>query len=359
MFEGEQTMSKTMAARAASASRPFPAAPCDPFKLAAEALELAQQHGTPPEPETYKVWYTYAAGSSLMLNERVESLIADGAKPSVYDLSALNGEIIEGRLAGQAAEIEANDNLSREMEEVQSFIRAYLQTTERYEGAIDSTTKSLSNASTANEVEMVIALMIRENRRIRSQTRQLSCSLRETQDEIVRLQGKLTQSRKAEMQDPMTGLNNRRYFQHAIASALVHAQANNLPLSFAIADIDHFKQVNDRFGHRIGDEILKFVGTYIEGKVGAHGTVSRYGGEEFAIILPNVTIETARALLEEVREGIARARLVTSRTNKPIGVVTVSFGVSACLEGDGIERLFERADKQLYEAKSAGRNLVR
>ena len=359
MFEGEHTMSKTMTARPTSAPRRAAAAPGDPFKLAAEALELAQQHGTPPEPETYKVWYTYAAGSSLVLNERIESLIADGARPSVYDLSALNGEIIEDRLAGGAAQIEANDDLRKEMDEVQSFIRAYLQTTERYEGAIDDTTKSLSDASTAAEVEMVIALMIRENQRIRSQTRQLSCSLRETQDEIVRLQDKLTRSRKAEMQDPMTGLNNRRHFQHAIASALVHARAGDLPLSFAIADIDHFKQVNDRFGHQIGDEILKFVGTYIENKIGAHGTVSRYGGEEFAIILPNVTIETARALLEDVRDGIARARLVTSRTNKPIGVVTVSLGVSTRLDGDSIDSLFERADKQLYEAKSAGRNQVR
>lgn len=331
----------------------------DPFRLATEALDLARQHGTPPEPDTFKVWYTYAAGSSLVLNQRIEALIAEGGTPSVYDLSALNGEIIESEAASPAAEIEANENLQREMEEVQSFIRSYLQTTERYEGAIDSTAKSLSNASTADEVEMVIALMIRENQRIRAQTQQLSSSLRETQDEIVRLQDKLTQSRKAEMQDPMTGLNNRRYFQHAIASAMVHAQANGQPLSFAIADIDHFKQVNDRFGHQIGDEILKFVGTYIRDKVSAHGTVSRYGGEEFAIILPDITIETARALLEDIKDGIARARLVTSKTNKPIGAVTVSFGVSEIGEGDDIDSLFGRADMQLYEAKSAGRNQVR
>ena len=352
-------MSKQVTAKMASAPSRAAARSSDPFRLATEALDLARQHGTPPEPETFKVWYTYAAGSSLALNERIEALIADGAKPSVYDLSALNGEIIEGEAAVSDAEVEANENLQREMEEVQSFIRSYLQTTERYEGAIDSTAKSLSKASTADEVEMVIALMIRENQRIRAQTQQLSSSLRETQDEIVRLQDKLTQSRKAEMQDPMTGLNNRRYFQHAIASAVVHAQANRAPLSFAIADIDHFKQVNDRFGHQIGDEILKFVGTYIQDKVGDHGTVSRYGGEEFAIILPDITIETARAMLEGIKDGIAGARLVTSKTNKPIGAVTVSFGVSMIGEGDDIETLFERADKQLYEAKSAGRNLVR
>lgn len=346
------------AKKAAAPGRPSPR-PSDPYTLAAEALEYARQHETPPEPETFKVWYTYAAGSSLMLNERIEALIADGAKPSVYDMTALNGEIIEGGPAGPDPEIEANENLQREMDEVQSFIRSYLQTTERYEGAIDSTTKSLSKASTADEVEMVIALMIRENQRIRAQTQQLSASLRETQEEIVRLQDKLTQSRKAEMQDPMTGLNNRRYFQHAIASAVVHAQANDAPLSFAIADIDHFKQVNDRFGHQIGDEILKFVGTYIASKIKDHGTVSRYGGEEFAIILPDITTETARALLEDIKDGIAGARLVTSKTNKPIGSVTVSFGVSGLIEDDNIETLFERADRQLYEAKSAGRNKVR
>lgn len=351
-------MSKKLTAKTAPVHSHVPSRSGDPFELATEAIDLARQHGTPPEPDTFKVWYTYAAGSSLVLNERIEALIADGAKPSVYDLSSLKGEIIEGEVTDQTAEMEANEHLRREMEEVQSFIRSYLQTTERYEGAIDNTAKSLSDASTADEVEMVIALMIRENQRIRAQTQQLSSSLRETQDEIVRLQDKLTQSRKAELLDPMTGLNNRRYFQHAMASALVHSEANNQPLSFAIADIDHFKQVNDRFGHQIGDEILKFVGTYIEARVKDHGTVSRYGGEEFAIILPDITIETARALLEDVKDGIAAARLVTSKTNKSIGAVTASFGVSTRIEGDNVETLFERADKQLYEAKSAGRNQV-
>lgn len=328
----------------------------DPFEIAREALELSRQHGTPPEPETFKVWYTYAAGSSLALNERIEALIADGGQPSVYDLSALNGEIIEPDDTSE--QTKADEHLQKEIEEVQTFIRSYIQTTERYEGAIDDSTKSLSEASTAAEVEMVIALMIRENQRVRAQTQQLSNSLRETQDEIVCLQNKLTQSRKAEMQDPMTGLTNRRYFQHAIANAMAHAEATNQPLSFAIADIDHFKSVNDRFGHQIGDEILKFVGTFIEDKLKQHGTVSRYGGEEFAIILPNITIETARALLEDVREGLAGARLVTSKSNKPIGAVTSSFGVSMRVGGDDPSSLFDRADVQLYKAKSAGRNTV-
>jgi len=351
-------MSASSTAKSAAA-RPALVKGDDPFRYAAEALSLAEAHGTPPEPDTFKVWYTYAAGSSLVLNERIESLMADGAKPSVYDLSALNGEIIEADTNGDVARMQADEGLRKEMEEVQTFIRSYLQTTERYEGAIDDTTKSLSEASTAAEVETVIALMIRENQRVRAQTQQLSASLRETQEEIIRLQDKLSQSRKAEMEDPMTGLNNRRFFQQAIASALAHAETFSQPMSFAIADIDHFKSVNDRFGHQIGDEILKFVGTFINSKLKDHGTVSRYGGEEFAIILPNITIETARALLEDVKDGIAGARLVTSKTNKPIGAVTVSFGVSSWADGDDIDTLFDRADQQLYEAKSAGRNLVR
>ncbi|MBO6639438.1 MAG: GGDEF domain-containing protein [Roseitalea sp.] len=352
-------MSSRSTAKTASAAHPASGGFDDPFRFAAEALSLAKAHGTPPEPDTFKVWYTYAAGSSLVLNQRIESLIADGTQPSVYDLSALNGEIIEADKSADAACSQAGDSLRKEMEEVQTFIRSYLQTTERYEGTIDDTTKSLSEASTAAEVETVIALMIRENQRVRAQTQQLSASLRETQDEIIRLQDKLSQSRKAEMQDPMTGLNNRRFFQQAIASALAHAETFGQPMSFAIADIDHFKSVNDRFGHQIGDEILKFVGTFIDKKLKEHGTVSRYGGEEFAIILPNITIETARALLEDVKDGIAGARLVTSKSNKPIGAVTVSFGVSSWSEGDDIDGLFDRADRQLYEAKNAGRNLVR
>lgn len=348
-------MSTTSARRKIPASTRAPIE--DPYKIAGDAVELARQHGTPPEPETFRVWYTYASGKSAVLNERIEALIADGS-PSAYEITNLCDEVIEGNQGSSHLQTQANESLQSEMADVQRFIQSYMHSTEQFQGAMDTSSRSLNEASSAADVEVIIALMIRENQRIRSQTKQLSNSLQETQNEIVRLQKRLKKSQQAEQQDPMTGLPNRRFFQNAIATAIAQAEAGQGQLSFSIADIDHFKAVNDTFGHQIGDEILKFVGTFISQKLGDNGTVSRYGGEEFAIIMPDIEIEEARLILGQIKEGLASAKLVTSKTRKPIGSITVSFGLSERIDGDTIETLFERADEKLYEAKKAGRNRV-
>ncbi|WP_306119618.1 MULTISPECIES: diguanylate cyclase [unclassified Roseitalea] len=333
------------------------AGPDDPFRLSDEALELARQYDTPPEPEVYNVWYAYASGRCPDLNRRIETLIARGAEPSTYDLAEIGQEVLVDNDADRLAR-QANEHLQSEMDGVLSFIRSYLDSAERYQGAIDTSTQSLNSASTPAELEMMIALVIRENQRIRAQTRQLSDSLRETQNEIVALQEKLEKSREAELHDPMTGLPNRRYFQRAFEAELRNAQEAGTPLTFALADIDHFKSVNDRFGHQIGDEVLKFVGNHLRDRLGSHGSVSRYGGEEFAIILPDMARAQASAVLDEARSHLSEARLVTSRTRKPIGEITISIGIADFRADDTAASLFRRADEQLYGAKDGGRNRV-
>ena len=184
----------------------------DPYQIATEAVELARQHGTPPEPETFQVWYTYASGKSAVLNERIEALIAQGP-PSAYEITNIGDEVIGDDGGEQEALLDTNESLQSEMADVQRFIGNYMQSTEQFQGAIDTSSKSLTEATTAADVEVIIALMIRENQRIRSQTKQLNNSLQETQNEIVRLQRRLKKSQEAEQQDPMTGLPNRRFFQ--------------------------------------------------------------------------------------------------------------------------------------------------
>ncbi len=330
----------------------------DAFRLCERAIEYARRYGTPPDPETYNVWYAYASGRSPKLNNRLEAMLSRGANPSTYDLTELNSEVLLAENDAQRLNEATNQGLSNEMEQMQRFIHSYLDSTERYEGAIDTSTKSLSAASTPDELEMMIALVIRENQRIRAQTRQLSDSLRETQGEIERLQGRLEESRAAELKDPLTGLANRRFFQRAFDAEVLAAQEKGYPLCFALADIDHFKSVNDRFGHQIGDEILKFVGGYLQDALDQHGSVSRYGGEEFAVILPDMERSQAVLLLDQVREGLAASRLVTSKSRKPIGAVTVSMGVALLKHDETGDELFVRADELLYRAKSAGRNNV-
>jgi two-component system cell cycle response regulator len=159
---------------------------------------------------------------------------------------------------------------------------------------------------------------------------------------------------KKAMIDGLTGLWNRAYLDARIGTELSTSRRTGRPLSCVMADVDRFKQINDAYGHSFGDEVLKTVASVFLQISRAEDIVCRYGGEEFTILLPDTTVESAAILAERLRLSIAEHRLLYR--DRPIGV-TCSFGV-ANLRGTVPPSLIELADEALYRAKHAGRNRV-
>lgn len=159
-----------------------------------------------------------------------------------------------------------------------------------------------------------------------------------------------SESRRA-MVDALTGLWNRRYFDHRLAAELASSERHGRALSCVIADIDHFKRFNDTYGHPAADEVLRIVAEVIRAACRAEDVPCRYGGEEFVILCPDVSENGASVLAERLRAGIAGASL-----NLQGERVACSFGVADCTFGP--ERLVWRADAALYRAKRRGRNRV-
>jgi diguanylate cyclase (GGDEF)-like protein len=152
--------------------------------------------------------------------------------------------------------------------------------------------------------------------------------------------------------DELTGLHNRRYFRAALDEVVAQERQDGSNVSLLLLDLDHFKAVNDQRGHDVGDEVLRRVGATLIEAVRAGDSVCRYGGEEFAVILPNTSVDQACALGERIREAVAQLDVAGLR-------VTVSIGVSGSppLEPDP-RRLVATADQHLYAAKRGGRNRV-
>jgi diguanylate cyclase (GGDEF)-like protein len=168
------------------------------------------------------------------------------------------------------------------------------------------------------------------------------------------LQQALERERIMAQTDELTGVNNRRHFLELAARDFAFAQRYRLPISILMIDVDHFKQVNDAFGHQAGDVTLKRVAHVARQCLRDADVLARYGGEEFIVSLPNTGVEGARASAEHVRRAIATERVETGGGNID---VTVSVGVADALaEGDSLERLIGRADRALNAAKRAGRN---
>ncbi|EDQ33690.1 diguanylate cyclase (GGDEF) domain protein [Hoeflea phototrophica DFL-43] len=159
----------------------------------------------------------------------------------------------------------------------------------------------------------------------------------------------------AAVTDSMTGLYNRRYFDEALGEYLNAFRSINKPIGMVIFDLDHFKQVNDTHGHDVGDEVLRQVAECLHMFTRYHDVVARLGGEEFAILSPNISDRQLRSLADRIR--LAVSQLTVESGNVALRV-TISAGIAIW---DGTERgdeLYRRADRQLYEAKRQGRNRV-
>jgi diguanylate cyclase (GGDEF)-like protein len=152
--------------------------------------------------------------------------------------------------------------------------------------------------------------------------------------------------------DPLTGLANRRGGGEDIAAEISRARRQNSALSCVLLDIDHFKDVNDTFGHQAGDHVLREISSLLRRTVRAYDILIRWGGEEFLVILPGVQLDQARKLAERIRNAVEGLPLAG------IGGVTVSGGVAALGSDYSFEAMFEAADRRLYTAKAAGRNTV-
>lgn len=154
--------------------------------------------------------------------------------------------------------------------------------------------------------------------------------------------------------DALTGLNNRRQFEVRLKQEYASATRQKHPLCAIMTDIDFFKKINDTYGHAMGDKVLKSVAHIIKEQLREYDIPSRYGGEEFCILLPQTKIEEANIVAQRLRMAVEK-NIVDE--NQKISV-TISIGLSQLQEGDTAEDLYKHADKALYEAKERGRNRV-
>ncbi len=164
-------------------------------------------------------------------------------------------------------------------------------------------------------------------------------------DELNRALGELATT------DALTGLNNRRSFDHSLQLELAIVERRNTPLSLLMLDVDHFKRINDNFGHEAGDKVLVAIAQMLNGCARVVDVVARVGGEEFAVILPNTDADGAMDVAERMRTAVAQANWLAHPATISIGVATLQMKESA-------SRLYSRADAALYAAKAAGRNRV-
>jgi diguanylate cyclase len=176
--------------------------------------------------------------------------------------------------------------------------------------------------------------------------------------EVTELRENLQAVQREALTDALTGIPNRKFFDSRLQEAAREALNEGEAVSLVLCDIDHFKHFNDSYGHQIGDQVLRLVARTLSDSVKGRDTPARFGGEEFAIILPRTNLQQAAIVADQIRNGVMRRRFVGKDTRGDYGGVTLSFGVAQYRANEDLADLVGRADAALYHAKREGRNRV-
>ncbi len=328
------------------------------FQNAAKAFDLIHKYRTPPDPKTYALWYAYAAGSNAKLVERVDGVISSTGGLTDFDIATISQELLE-QTPVESARHNIGQAIEKEIESVLDIIQQSVKNSDSYHASLSEAGKQLPHAVNGEELTVLVATLVEENKRMAATAQELNQGLKDSQNQIANLNKELEDIQTQCLRDPLTAISNRRAFDQRLAEALDDAARNGNKLCLAMADIDHFKKVNDTYGHQVGDAVLQMFAGIIDNNIKGQDMVARYGGEEFAIILPETDLFAAYNLLVKIKYALKSAELKIEGSDRVISDITASFGVTRYEPGMSVRDLVEQADKFLYEAKHAGRDRVK
>ncbi len=254
-----------------------------------------------------------------------------------------------------AAKVEAVDRLLRS---IAKLIQTHLTDSDAFSQRLHGASDRLSQHEMTGPVNDIVMALIHDNRDMRDKLSNLRNQLEESRLQALQLQNNLERSEEAGMRDVVTMIGNRRFFDSAFAEELEKARRTGDSFCLALADLDHFKLINDRFGHLVGDRLLRLFAEILVENVRAQDRVARFGGEEFAIMLPGASLIEAIEAAERVRRVLQSKQWTLEPRGERVGKVTVSLGVAKLRPNETGAELLKRVDARLYDAKSKGRNCV-
>jgi diguanylate cyclase len=319
-------------------------------------LPLLNRYKLPADPLNYALLYAYVAGHSQALTQELE--------PVIGGETVLTHELARRLFSRYVCESDTSilepvrQELGRVVSETAGEMRQAGGETTRLRKTLESHAETLSRHVDAAEIPRIVTDIIGTTLSLSKTGEHLESHLASVSGQVDDLRQELERLRRESVTDTLTSLMNRRAFDRAIAEAIAGTLSQRVPLCLLMVDVDHFKKVNDTFGHLVGDKVLRLIAELLRKGVKGRDTAARYGGEEFALILPETPLEGARAVAESIRKAIERSRLKRTDTGEPIGVVTVSIGAARYREGESPEHFVNRCDMALYQAKRSGRNRV-
>lgn len=314
-------------------------------------IPLMSKQAAGVHPISYAVWYEYVSGGNLQLREEIDSLTNEGRKLDDESVRRLHEKYVAD--LSSSAVTRLGDSLKRVVSQVSASTGHVGEEAIQYGDKLDKMGQRLEADDVAQvELQGMVKAAFRDTAQMRATMSTVQERLASSQNEIEDLRKELDRVREEALQDGLTGLLNRRAFDDQIGALVKGSAGKGETFAVILSDIDHFKRINDEYGHPAGDQVLRSIASRLQGRLRKSDLVFRYGGEEFMALLPQTGVYKANLLAERIRGFIEKMRF-------PGGVnVTISVGVSQYQDGLSASDLVKQVDTGLYLAKGKGRNRV-
>jgi diguanylate cyclase len=319
------------------------------------SLPLMAQQTAGFHPVSFTLWYEHLAGINPELSQELTHRLEAHEPLTDDDAYRLHARHVVARDMHTLQQLQ--ERLRTLLEDAFRITAQASDQTGQFERSLEASQQRLATPTDLEGVRAVVSELLSESQRMQVLTQAVVEKLDVRAQEVGELRNALERAQTEALIDPLTGLKNRRAFERAVAE-LVHESPGMGGAALLLLDIDHFKKVNDTYGHLFGDKVLRAVAQVLQANIKGRDLVARLGGEEFAILFVKSTPDGARAVAEQIRTAVANGRIRSVTNQEQTGAVTVSAGLAVALAGDSLEHLLERADSALYEAKRTGRNRV-
>ena len=317
-------------------------------------LPLFARHNIAANPINYALLYDYVAEHNPELNQAIDTLLAESKTLEMKASQELYASFV------CSASLESFETVHEKIQQVlnqasDAVDRTFSQAEQAGDGFKKKTTL-LENTSDLSNHQAIIRDIIRETRALAETTQAMQSELTRANAEMEELRGELVSVRKVATTDGLTGLLNRHALQEVMDDMIESGERRTA--SLAMLDIDFFKQVNDTWGHPMGDSVIKYVASLVRKHIADHHHAARYGGEELVIVMPDTDEAAAVAISEAIRSELENVRLKRKTDDQALGQITLSVGLTQKLGDDSVDSFISRADAALYRAKQLGRNRV-
>lgn len=324
--------------------------------VAEEAWNRIKAIGLPPDPTVYEVWFNYVAGTNAAVNDDINALLESGtlSRDSLQDIYERHVSPIRyfERLAV------SGENLRDKVDMVAELVDVAYGSTTGYSAELLDASRRLDQAYDCQSVRSIVAGLIRSTEEIQETNKRLQEQLSDSETQLARLRDSIETLHIESMKDPLTAVANRKSFEISLGRMVEQAERTGKPLSLVFVDVDFFANFNNQFGHRVGDAVLRIVGSIIQNTIRGADSVARYGGDEFVVLLPRTTHDDALLVGENIRRAVVEKDLIRRSTNESLGRLSLSVGVAEHEIGQPPHALVERADRNLLAAKRGGRDRV-